>query len=130
MCSVVNVLFKVNVEFTRGPNMTRKKLREQTVFGLLGLQANLVTKQLKITHSFTYKYMVIPHTYKGKRNFRKDKKKLFTHILPTPIQHNPSTIPLVIFIVPLSFPGAAICKKKMYEKKIDLKKGNKPNCLR
>jgi hypothetical protein len=67
--------------------------------------------------------MVIPHTYKGKRNFRKDKKKLFTHILPTPIQHNPSTIPLVIFIVPLSFPGAAICKKKMYEKKNRSKKG-------
>jgi hypothetical protein len=48
--------------------MKRKKLRDQIVFGLFDLQTNLVTKQFKIANSFTYKYVVIPHTKEGLRN--------------------------------------------------------------
>jgi hypothetical protein len=45
----------------------------------------LETKQLKITNLFTYKYVIIPHTKRGrdKKKKREAKKTSFSHSLPT-----------------------------------------------
>jgi DNA-binding cell septation regulator SpoVG len=48
----IRIIEKTKKIFIKGPNMKTKKLRDQTVFGVLGHQVCLETKQLKITNSF------------------------------------------------------------------------------